>query len=79
VRNDNHFGKLLEQKKMVDEIDSLFPCLRILLLKNFAISMLVGIFRVSMLISRMHHGKKCYIMLANEHLGLVQAMTIGNT
>ncbi len=41
VWNDNLFGKLLEQKKMVDEIDSLFPCLRILLLKNFAISMLV--------------------------------------
>ncbi len=39
-RNDNQVGKLLGEK-MVDEIDSLFPCLGICLVKNFAIPMLV--------------------------------------
>jgi hypothetical protein len=49
-QNDDEVGKLLGQK-MVDEIGSLFPCL-----KFFVIP------RVAMPISRVHHVQKCSIM-----------------
>jgi hypothetical protein len=39
-QNDNPVGKLLGQK-MVDKIRSLFPCLRIVLVKNIVIPMFV--------------------------------------
>jgi hypothetical protein len=54
-QNDDQVGKLLGQK-MVDEIGSLFPCLRIFVVKNFVMP------RVAMPISRVHHVQKCSIM-----------------